>query len=98
VAAGKAGLIKAEHVNEHAVVIDIGINPLTGPDGKVRMVGDVEFASVAPRVRAITPVTGASARSPTSGCCTTPCGRQRCSRARTRSARPRTHPVRRRRE
>jgi methylenetetrahydrofolate dehydrogenase (NADP+) / methenyltetrahydrofolate cyclohydrolase len=58
VAAGKAGLIKAEHVNEHAVVIDIGINPLTGPDGKVHMVGDVEFASVAPRVRAITPVPG----------------------------------------
>lgn len=58
VAAGKAGLIKAEHVNEHAVVIDVGINPWTGPDGNVRMVGDVEFASVAPRVRAITPVPG----------------------------------------
>lgn len=33
VAAGKAGLIKAEHVNEHAIVLDVGINPRTGADG-----------------------------------------------------------------
>lgn len=58
VAAGKAGLIKAEHVSEHAIVIDVGINPRTGPDGVVRMVGDVDFDSVAARVRAITPVPG----------------------------------------
>jgi methylenetetrahydrofolate dehydrogenase (NADP+) / methenyltetrahydrofolate cyclohydrolase len=58
VAAGKPGLIKAEHVSENAVVIDVGINPQTGPDGRVHMVGDVDFASVAPRVRAITPVPG----------------------------------------
>ncbi|MBL1098369.1 bifunctional 5,10-methylenetetrahydrofolate dehydrogenase/5,10-methenyltetrahydrofolate cyclohydrolase [Streptomyces coffeae] len=58
VAAGKAGLIKAEHVSENAVVIDVGINPQTGPDGRVHMVGDVDYASVAPRVRAITPVPG----------------------------------------
>jgi methylenetetrahydrofolate dehydrogenase (NADP+) / methenyltetrahydrofolate cyclohydrolase len=58
VAAGRPGLIKAEHVSEGAVVIDVGINPRTGPDGRVHMVGDVDFASVAPRVRAITPVPG----------------------------------------
>lgn len=58
VAAGKPGLIKAEHVNEHAVVIDVGINPIYGPDARIRMVGDVDFDSVAPRVRAITPVPG----------------------------------------
>ncbi len=58
VAAGKAGLIRAEHVSEGAVVIDVGINPQTGPDGTVHMVGDVDVASVAPRVRAITPVPG----------------------------------------
>lgn len=58
VAAGKPGLIKPEHVSEHAVVIDVGINPMTGPDGKVHMVGDVEFGPVAARVRAITPVPG----------------------------------------
>lgn len=58
VAAGKAGLIKAEHVSEKAVVIDVGINPRTGADGRVHMVGDVDHASVAPRVRALTPVPG----------------------------------------
>jgi methylenetetrahydrofolate dehydrogenase (NADP+)/methenyltetrahydrofolate cyclohydrolase len=58
VASGKPGLIKAEHVNEGAVVIDVGINAETGPDGRVRLVGDVDFDSVASRVRAITPVPG----------------------------------------
>lgn len=58
VAAGKAGLIRAEHVSENAIVIDVGINPQTGPDGRVHMVGDVDHASVAPRARAITPVPG----------------------------------------
>jgi methylenetetrahydrofolate dehydrogenase (NADP+) / methenyltetrahydrofolate cyclohydrolase len=58
VAAGRAGLIKAEHVSEGAVVIDVGINPQQGADGRVHMVGDVDFDSVAPRVRAITPVPG----------------------------------------
>jgi methylenetetrahydrofolate dehydrogenase (NADP+)/methenyltetrahydrofolate cyclohydrolase len=59
VAAGQAGLIKAEHVKEGAVVIDVGINPVTDPvTGRVRMAGDVDFAAVAPRARAITPVPG----------------------------------------
>jgi methylenetetrahydrofolate dehydrogenase (NADP+) / methenyltetrahydrofolate cyclohydrolase len=58
VAAGKAGLIRAEHISVGAVVIDVGINALTGPDGTVRMVGDVDFDGVAPRARAITPVPG----------------------------------------
>ncbi|MCR3721962.1 MULTISPECIES: bifunctional 5,10-methylenetetrahydrofolate dehydrogenase/5,10-methenyltetrahydrofolate cyclohydrolase [Prauserella salsuginis group] len=58
VAAGKAGLIKAEHVGENAVVIDVGINGATGRDGKVRMIGDVDYDSVASRARALTPVPG----------------------------------------
>ncbi|MFC9250950.1 bifunctional 5,10-methylenetetrahydrofolate dehydrogenase/5,10-methenyltetrahydrofolate cyclohydrolase [Amycolatopsis thailandensis] len=58
VAAGKAGLVKAEHVSENAIVIDVGINPSVKPDGGIRMVGDVDQASVAPRVRALTPVPG----------------------------------------
>lgn len=58
VAAGKPGLLKAEHVSEHAVVIDVGINPREDADGRVRMVGDVDHDSVAPRVRALTPVPG----------------------------------------
>jgi methylenetetrahydrofolate dehydrogenase (NADP+)/methenyltetrahydrofolate cyclohydrolase len=36
------------------VVIDVGVNRLA--DGK--LAGDVDFASVSPRVRAITPVPG----------------------------------------
>ena len=59
VAAGRPGLIKAEHVKEGAIVFDVGINPVTDLDtGNVRMTGDVDFAAVAPRTRAITPVPG----------------------------------------
>jgi len=58
VAAGRAGLVTAEHVRDGAVVLDVGINALPGADGQVHMVGDVDFAAVAPRARAITPVPG----------------------------------------
>lgn len=59
VAAGRPGLIQAEHVKAGAIVIDVGINPVTDPvTGQVRMTGDVDFAAVAPRARAITPVPG----------------------------------------
>jgi methylenetetrahydrofolate dehydrogenase (NADP+)/methenyltetrahydrofolate cyclohydrolase len=58
VAAGVPGLIRAEHVSEHAVVLDIGHNPVTGSDGEIRFVGDVEFLDVLDRARALTPVPG----------------------------------------
>jgi methylenetetrahydrofolate dehydrogenase (NADP+) / methenyltetrahydrofolate cyclohydrolase len=58
VAAGAPGLVRAQDVSENAVVIDVGINPRTGPDGRVHVVGDVDFASVSARARAITPVPG----------------------------------------
>jgi methylenetetrahydrofolate dehydrogenase (NADP+) / methenyltetrahydrofolate cyclohydrolase len=58
VAAGRAGLIKAEHVGERTIVIDVGINAVTDPNGRVHMVGDADFAPVAERARAITPVPG----------------------------------------
>lgn len=58
VAAGKPGLIRAEHVGEHTIVLDVGINPRAGSDGRVHMVGDVDQESVASRARAITPVPG----------------------------------------
>ena len=52
-AAGVPGLIRPEMVNPSAVVIDCGINATdTG------IVGDVEFAAIAPFVSAITPVPG----------------------------------------
>ncbi|HOA73118.1 MAG TPA: bifunctional 5,10-methylenetetrahydrofolate dehydrogenase/5,10-methenyltetrahydrofolate cyclohydrolase [Phycisphaerae bacterium] len=62
VAAGKAGLITAEHVKPGAVVIDVGINRVqtTDEQGKTvsRTVGDVDFESVLPVAGAITPVPG----------------------------------------
>lgn len=59
VAAGVAGLIRAEHVRAGAVVLDVGINPSTDPStGAVHMVGDVAFDEVRERARALTPVPG----------------------------------------
>jgi len=58
VAAGVPGLITADHVREGAIVVDIGINPVQGPDGTVRLVGDVDFEGVRERAGAITPVPG----------------------------------------
>jgi methylenetetrahydrofolate dehydrogenase (NADP+)/methenyltetrahydrofolate cyclohydrolase len=58
VAAGKAGLITADHVREGAVVIDVGINRITSPDGTKKTVGDVDFDAVKAKVGHITPVPG----------------------------------------
>jgi methylenetetrahydrofolate dehydrogenase (NADP+)/methenyltetrahydrofolate cyclohydrolase len=54
VAAGRARVITGDMVSPGAVVIDVGVNRL--PDGK--LAGDVDFDSVAPKARAITPVPG----------------------------------------
>ena len=54
VAVGKAGLIDGSMIQPKAVVLDFGTNVLS--DGS--LVGDVDFASVAPLVRAISPVPG----------------------------------------
>jgi methylenetetrahydrofolate dehydrogenase (NADP+)/methenyltetrahydrofolate cyclohydrolase len=58
VAVGKAGLIGAEHVKEGAVVIDVGINRITLPDGTKKTVGDVQFDAVAQKASHISPVPG----------------------------------------
>jgi methylenetetrahydrofolate dehydrogenase (NADP+)/methenyltetrahydrofolate cyclohydrolase len=59
VAAGVPGLIRAEHVREGAVILDVGINQVTDPvTGNSRLTGDVDYDAVVPRVRAITPVPG----------------------------------------
>lgn len=62
VAAGKAGLIRAQHVRPGAVVIDIGVNEIDAPDqgpGARRLVGDVDVESVAQVASAITrPIEG----------------------------------------
>lgn len=59
VAAGVPGLIRAEHVREGAVVLDVGISQVADrTTGAGHLAGDVDFDAVAPRVRAITPVPG----------------------------------------
>lgn len=45
-AAGVPGLIEAECVKPGAIVIDVGVNRVTGADGKTRTVGDVRFDEV----------------------------------------------------
>lgn len=54
VGVGKVGLITADMVKQGAVVIDIGINRLDSG----AIVGDVDFANVAPKTSYITPVPG----------------------------------------
>lgn len=54
VAAGRANMIKREHVKPGAVVIDVGVNRLD--NGK--LAGDVDFAEVVDIASAITPVPG----------------------------------------
>ena len=53
-AVGRAGLITAEYVRPGAVVVDVGTNPTE--DGG--LAGDVDAASVAELVGALTPVPG----------------------------------------
>jgi methylenetetrahydrofolate dehydrogenase (NADP+) / methenyltetrahydrofolate cyclohydrolase len=57
-AIGRPNFVTADFVKPGAIVIDVGINRLASPDGKGKLVGDVDFASVAPLVSAITPVPG----------------------------------------
>jgi methylenetetrahydrofolate dehydrogenase (NADP+)/methenyltetrahydrofolate cyclohydrolase len=59
-AIGRPEFVKSEHVREGAVVLDVGINRKNDPatERGYRLVGDVDFAEVAPKCRAITPVPG----------------------------------------
>jgi 5,10-methylene-tetrahydrofolate dehydrogenase/methenyl tetrahydrofolate cyclohydrolase len=45
-------------VKPGAVVIDVGINRITGPDGSSRLVGDVDFDAVREVAGWISPVPG----------------------------------------
>lgn len=59
VATGVPGLIAADHVKDGVIAVDVGINPITdATTGKVHLVGDLDFAGVAERAEAITPVPG----------------------------------------
>lgn len=59
-AVGRPHFLGAEHIREGAVVIDVGINrvPHVQKPGAFQLVGDVDFAAVAEKCRAITPVPG----------------------------------------
>jgi methylenetetrahydrofolate dehydrogenase (NADP+)/methenyltetrahydrofolate cyclohydrolase len=59
-AIGKPEFVRADHVKDGAVVIDVGINRVDDPtrESGYRVAGDVAFAEVAPKCRAITPVPG----------------------------------------
>ncbi|NLZ18447.1 MAG: bifunctional 5,10-methylene-tetrahydrofolate dehydrogenase/5,10-methylene-tetrahydrofolate cyclohydrolase [Desulfobulbaceae bacterium] len=59
VAAGVPKMISADMVKEGAVVIDVGVNRIgQSESGKAILAGDVDFAEVSKKVRAITPVPG----------------------------------------
>ena len=59
-AIGKSEFVKADMVKAGAVVIDVGINRIPDASKKsgFRLVGDVDYANVAPKCTAITPVPG----------------------------------------
>jgi methylenetetrahydrofolate dehydrogenase (NADP+)/methenyltetrahydrofolate cyclohydrolase len=45
-AAGVAGLVTADMVKPGAIVVDVGVNRVPGPNGKTQTVGDVQFEPV----------------------------------------------------
>lgn len=59
-AIGRPYFVRAEHVREGTVIIDVGINRVDDPSKPkgYKLVGDVAFDEVAPQARAITPVPG----------------------------------------
>ena len=57
-AVGRPEMIRGDWIKPGATVIDVGINRITGADGKNRIVGDVAYAQAAEVAGAITPVPG----------------------------------------
>jgi methylenetetrahydrofolate dehydrogenase (NADP+) / methenyltetrahydrofolate cyclohydrolase len=57
-AIGKPHFVRGAWIKPGATVIDVGINRITGDDGKSRLVGDVTFAEAQGIAGAITPVPG----------------------------------------
>lgn len=59
VAAGVPGLITGEYVRDRTIAIDVGTNPVEDPrTGAIRLLGDLDFESVAAKAEAISPVPG----------------------------------------
>ncbi len=59
-AMGSPEFVTADMIREGAVVVDVGMNRVDDPSAKkgYRLVGDVDFANVAPKCSHITPVPG----------------------------------------
>jgi methylenetetrahydrofolate dehydrogenase (NADP+)/methenyltetrahydrofolate cyclohydrolase len=57
-AVGRPEMVKGSWIKPGATVIDVGINRLSGADGKTRLVGDVAFDEAVQVAGAITPVPG----------------------------------------
>ena len=57
-AAGVPGLVKGDWIKPGAIVVDVGTSRVKGPDGAIRTVGDVDFASVSPKAAFLSPVPG----------------------------------------
>ena len=58
VAVGKPKFLRADMVKPGAAVIDIGINQITGPNGEMQIVGDVDTEAVKEVASWVTPVPG----------------------------------------
>ena len=60
-AVGRPEMVTGDWIADGAVVIDVGINRIPAPEkgeGKMKLVGDVDFASASEKAGAITPVPG----------------------------------------
>ena len=57
-AVGIPGMVKGEWIKPGACLIDVGINRIALPDGKTRLVGDIDFEGAMARAGWITPVPG----------------------------------------
>ena len=57
-AVGKPAMVKGDWIKPGAIVIDVGINRITGDDGKSKLCGDVATAEAMSVAGAITPVPG----------------------------------------
>ncbi|WP_417843675.1 bifunctional methylenetetrahydrofolate dehydrogenase/methenyltetrahydrofolate cyclohydrolase FolD [Thalassospira sp.] len=57
-AVGRPNMITGDWIAKGATVIDVGINRIEGENGKMKLVGDVDFASAVEVAGAITPVPG----------------------------------------
>ncbi|EAQ45801.1 folD bifunctional protein [Roseobacter sp. MED193] len=60
-AVGRPEMVPGDWIKEGATVIDVGINRIPAPEkgeGRMKLVGDVDFASCSERAGAITPVPG----------------------------------------